>query len=268
MSSPAPSILITGGASGLGRALAELAARRGYRVAIADTHSVRSEEVCAQLSELNTEHLQLTCDIRRDSDVRQAVERIVRRWGQLDILINNAGIAGTGLFETLSDDDWRALLETNLLGTVRTCRAAVSAMKRQGSGHIINVAAVQGLIPAPGMSSYSATEAALIALSESLRSELQPLGIQVSVACPSFFRSNLADTLRASEPVSRARFERLLVRHDFSPAEIAERIFRGIDAGDFMILPQPGLKQVWRQKRWLPGRALKGMQALAEKLRR
>lgn len=268
MSHPAPSILITGGASGLGRALAETAARRGYRVAIADTHSVRCEEVCRMLADLQAEHLHLACDVRRDSDVRQAVDRVVRRWGTLDLLINNAGIASAGLFETLAEADWQAQLDTNLLGTVRACRAAVTAMKRQGKGHIVNVAAMTALAPAPGMSSYSATQAAIVALSESLHSELAPLGIRVSVACPSFFRSNLNESLRAPDPVSRVRFEHLLGQHGYSADEVATRIFSGIDAGDFLLLPQPGLKHLWRRKRWRPQQALRAMLPLAEKLRR
>lgn len=269
MSHPAaPTVLITGGASGLGRELALLAGERGYRVAIADVNSLRGEEVCRTLADLNAEHLFIDCNVRRDADLRQAVDRVISRWGQLDLMINNAGVAAAGLFETLPADDWDWVLDINLMGVVRGARAALTAMKRQGNGRILNIASMAGLTPPPGMSSYNVSKAAVISLSESLYSELQPLGISVSVACPSFFRTNLGESLRAPDPVTRARFEKLLEKQDYSAREIAERIFRGLDNDDFLILPHPTARRAWRKKRWRPARFLAEMAALGERMRR
>lgn len=264
----APTILITGGASGLGRELAMLASARGYRVAIADINSLRGNEVCQALAEAGTEHLYLDCNVQRDADLRQAVERIISRWGQLDVLINNAGVAAAGLFETLPAEDWDWIMDINLMGVVRGCRAAVTAMKRQGSGHIVNIASMAGLTPPPGMSSYNVSKAAVVTLSETLYAELAPLNIHVSVACPSFFRTNLGDSLRTPDPVTRARFERLLEKQPYTAGEIAERIFRGIEKNDFLILPHPAARSAWRLKRWRPARFLAAMQGLGERLRR
>ncbi|MBZ2187651.1 SDR family oxidoreductase [Alcanivorax sp. JB21] len=262
-----PTILITGGASGLGRALAELAGKRGYRVAIADTNSLRADETCKALADMDIGHMYIPCDVRKEADLRLAVERVVSRWGQLDIMVNNAGVAAAGLFEMIPAADWEWIVDINLMGVVRGCRAALTAMKRQGGGHIVNIASMAGLTPPPGMSSYNVSKAGVVSLSESLHSELAPLGIQVSVACPSFFKTNLSDSLRTPDPVTRARFEKLLESQSYSADEIAEHIFCGIEKKQFLILPHPAGKRAWRNKRWRPARFYQAMIALGRKMR-
>lgn len=267
MSNP-PTILITGGASGLGRALAMAAGKAGYRVAIADVHEVRGEETCLALGDANIEHMYIDCDVRRDSDLRRATERVMQRWERLDIMVNNAGVAGVGLFEAVNDDDWQYLLDINLMGVVRGSRAAITAMKRQGHGQIVNIASMAGLTPPPGMASYNASKAAVVSLSETLRAELAPLNIQVSLVCPSFFRSNLGDTVRASDPVSAARFDRMLSSQQMSAEEIAEVVLKGVQKKRFLILPHFKARTAWLEKRWRPEKFFRQMKVLAGKLRR
>lgn len=263
-----PTMLITGGASGLGQALAHAAGAAGYRVAIADINEVRGDETCRQLANSHVENMYIDCDVRRDGDLRKAVERVVQRWERLDVMVNNAGVAAVGLFEGISEDDWQWLLDINLLGVVRGCRAAVTAMKRQGHGHIVNIASMAGLTPPPGMSSYNAVKAAVVSLSESLYSELAPLNIQVTLVCPSFFRSNLGDTLRTPDPISAARFDRMLDNGDLSAEEIADSVVKAIAEKRFLLLPHRKGKAAWRSKRWRPAKFYRQMRVLAEKLRR
>lgn len=265
--SDARTILITGGASGLGLALAQEAATLGWRVAVADVNETRGDAAAQQIARSGCDAMFLRCDVRDEASIRIAIQRVVRRWGRLDALINNAGIATTGLFETLTDEDWQQQLNTDLLGTVRSCRAAVSEMQRQDHGRIINVAALQGAAPIPGLSSFSATQAAIIGLTESLRAELAPIGIKVSVALPGFFRSNLNETLRSADPVSRARFLNNMSSQTSSSEYLAKLIMASIDKNDFMIMP-PEARWLLRQKRWQPERFFTKLLAMAEKFRR
>lgn len=260
--------LITGGASGLGLAMAREAGQRGYRVAIADIHEGRGEEARRALQEQGVEAIFSLCDVRREQDLRQAVQRVIRRWGHLDLMINNAGVAAAGPFEAIPVDDWEWLLEINLMGVVRGCRVAVTEMKRQGRGHIVNIASMAGLTPPPGMSVYNVSKSAVVSLSETLRAELSPLGINVTLVCPSFFRTNLGDSLRTPDPVSSARFERLLDNNDMTADMIAEDIFKAVEKNQFLVIPHSPAKKAWRQKRWFPERFHTAMQELARKIRR
>lgn len=263
-----PTMLITGGASGLGRGLAEQAAAEGYRVAVADIHRTRGEDVCRALTEQNAECFFIECDVRRDEDLRRAVERVLRRWRQLDVMVNNAGVAGAGLFEAIPEQDWQWLFNINVMGTVRGCRAAVSAMKRQRRGHIVNIAGMAGLTPGPALSSYNAAQAAVVNLSETLREELAPEGIHVTLVCPGFFASHLDESLRAPDPVTAARFERMQDGGDTTATQLAGQILAAIKKHRFMVLPDAEAKAAWRLKRWRPEKFYRGMEKLAAKFRR
>ena len=261
-------VLITGGASGLGLALAREAGRRGYRVAMAEVDEARGEEARRGLQEQNVEALFCRCDVRREQDLRQAVQRVIRRWGRLDLMVNNAGVAAAGPFEAIPADDWEWLMDINLMGVVRGCRVAVPEMKRQGGGHIVNIASMAGLTPPPGMSLYNVSKAGVVSLSESLHSELAPLDIRVTLVCPSFFRTNLGNSLRTPDPVSSARFERLLENNDVTAEMIAVDILDAVDRKRFLVLPHRPARKAWRQKRWFPKRFFTAMEELARKIRR
>lgn len=260
--------LITGAASGLGLALARAAGQQGYRVALADIHDQRGEEARRALAEQGVEAIYVHCDVRREQDLRNAVQRVVRRWGHLDLMINNAGVAAAGLFETIPAQDWDWLLDINLLGVVRGCRVAVTEMKRQGHGHIVNIASMAALTPPPAMSVYNVAKAGVVSLSESLRSELAPLGIQVTVVCPSFFRTNLNESLRTPDPVTNARFEKLLSNNDTSAEMIAVDILKAVDRKQFLLIPHSDGRKSWRQKRWFSERFHREMEKLGQRFRR
>jgi short-subunit dehydrogenase len=118
------------------------------------------------------------------------------------------------------------------------------------------------------MSAYNVAKAAVVSLSESLHGELAPLGIDVTVVCPSFFRTNLGESLRAPDPVTSARFEKLLAHNDITADDIARDTFKAIDKKQFLVLPHADGRKAWRQKRWFPGRFAAQMQQLARRLRR
>ena len=245
-------IFITGGASGLGRALAERYARDGWRVAIADVHEARGAEALAALAALGAEALFVSCDVTREADLESAARSLEDRWAGVDVVVNNAGVALAGGIAETSLSDWQWIVDVNLLGVVRGCRVFTPLFRRQGSGHFVNVSSMAGLVHPPMLPAYAATKAGVVALSESLRIELAPDGIRVSAVCPAFFRSHLLESLRASDPALVEQSRRLLERVRTTAPETAERIRRGVSRGDFLILTHADGRLAWRLKRLLP----------------
>ena len=123
------------------------------------------------------------------------------------------------------------------MGVVRGCRTFTPIFKRQRDGHIVNVASLAGFIHGPGMSSYNATKAAVVAVSETLGFELDPWGIKVSVVCPSFFRTNLHESMRGTDTAMESTAIGLITQAPFTAAEIATAVLHGIEAGDAVIVP-------------------------------
>lgn len=261
-------VLLLGGAGTLGQALARDAARRGWRVAIADMDEHAGEAVRESLTANGTDSFFIRCDVREDAELRQAVQRLARRWGSLDLLINVAGVATAGLFESASDSDWQWQLETTLLGAVRASRVAVSEMRHQSRGHILLCASPDGIAGHPGLAVHGAAQAALIHLSETLRAELAPLNIGVTLLMADWFGSGLTARLRAADPVSRARFARLLERSDADPARLARMALDGVEKDRFLVLPRGDARQRWRKRRLHPRKLLADMIVLARRLRR
>lgn len=233
-------VLVTGGASGLGAALAARYAARGDRVLVTDLAATASVPSGAHYQRL---------DITSEADWAAAVDRVRSRWDGLDVLVNNAGIAAGGRVDRLDAAHWRRVLDVNVLGAVNGCRAFVPLFKAQGHGHLVNVASVAGLVHPAAMSSYAAGKAAVVALSESLRHELRPWGVSVSVVCPSFFRTNLAASLGGEDPMMERIATKLISRAPLGADEIAERTLRQVDAGRFLVLPDRAARLAVRAKR-------------------
>lgn len=245
-------IFITGGASGLGQAIALRYARAGWRVCIADVNDTRGAETLKTLTSLTQHAHSLRCDVTREEDLRTAAEWLASSWGGVDVVVNNAGVAQAGAIEEVSLDDWQWIIDINLLGVVRGCKVFTPLFKRQGHGYFVNVASMAGLLDAPMMSSYNATKAAVVSLSETLHNELADNRIGVSVVCPSFFKTNLAESLRTSNAGLRTIMGKLLERSPITADDIAEQIFQAVEQRHFYILPHAEGRQAWLMKRLLP----------------
>lgn len=249
---PRRRILVTGGASGLGRALAERYARAGWRVAIGDLAETRGAETLAALRELGADAAFLRCDVTREDDLEAAADWLEEHWGGVDVVVNNAGVAAAGGIAELSAADWAWIVDVNLLGVARGCRVFVPRFRRQGGGHLVNVASMAGLVHPPLMSSYCATKAGVVALSESLRLELAGDGIAVSVVCPAFFRSRLAEAMRSGDAGLAGLTGDLVAHARRGAPEIAELVYRGVERRRFWILTDPEGRLAWAAKRLLP----------------
>jgi NAD(P)-dependent dehydrogenase (short-subunit alcohol dehydrogenase family) len=199
-------VLITGASSGIGRACALQLARLGASV-YGTTR--RAPEDCTD--ELrrglpSSARLEvLTMNVNEDSSVLQGIEKILDREGRIDGLVNCAGFGIAGPIEETSDEEAKAILETNLFGTLRVCRAVLPAMRRQGFGTIINVSSIGGRIALPFQGLYSASKYGIEGLSESLRMEVHPFGVRVVLVEPGDFCTGFTDsrqTIRAATPSS------------------------------------------------------------------
>lgn len=242
-------VLITGGASGLGLALAAHYLRAGWRVAVADHDAeVLARSVAGPLSGA----LALDCDVRVEADLIRAREQLLAAWGRIDLLVNNAGVAVAGRLEDCAEADWQWIVDINLLGVVRGCRAFLPQMRAQGHGQVVNVASLAGLIHPPLMAAYCATKAAVVALSEVLEAELAGSGVAVSVVCPGFFRTGLARTSRTTTPELRAAIRRLVAGAPVSAERVAAQVAAGIAARRFLITTHRPETLLWMCKRLLP----------------
>ncbi|GLY02247.1 MULTISPECIES: SDR family NAD(P)-dependent oxidoreductase [Actinoplanes] len=233
-------VLITGGASGLGAALTRLLTARGDRVLVTDLaeeHEVPDGAVYQRL------------DVTSGDDWDAARKRVTEEFGGLDLLVNNAGVAAAGRIEKLNEAHWRRVLDINVLGAVTGCRTFTPLLKKQESGHIVTIASLAGLAHPAAMSSYNVSKAAVVALAESLRHELGPWHIDVSVVCPSFFRSDLAASLGGGDVAMERIAGAIIARAPLSADEMAVRVLAGIDSRKPLILPDgPARKAFWTKR--------------------
>ena len=223
-------VLITGASSGIGRATAELLARKGYKV----FGGVRSPDKAGAIA--NVSFVQM--DVRDEASIKSGVDSVLQQAGKIDVLINNAGYSLVGAVEETSPEEALALFDTNVFGVLRMCRAVLPAMRAQGSGRIINLSSVLGFLPAPFMGLYAATKHALEGLSETLDHEVRGFGIRVVLIQPSFTRTGL-DTNAAQTalriPAYGDQFNRTAtaviakIKAGTDPEQVADRILRAIE---------------------------------------
>ncbi len=247
-------VLVTGAGSGLGRALAFRYAEAGWRVACADIRLERARETVELITGFGIGAMAMRVDVGDDASFEALRDEVLAAWDGVDLVINNAGVASGGPLLTASMDEWRWMLNINLLGVVRGCRLFGPILAEQAEGHILNIASFAGLAGPPGMAAYATAKAGVIALSEGLRADLDGSGVGVSVACPSFFQTNLLESFRSADPTSLRAATQLMRDAKESAAMIAEAIYRGVERGEFLILPTASVRNAWRLKRWFPQR--------------
>ncbi|WP_435201234.1 SDR family NAD(P)-dependent oxidoreductase [Janibacter sp. GS2] len=237
-------VLVTGGASGLGLELTRLLAADGARVLVVDLHA----EPPADALPAGVDYRPL--DVRSDEgwdEVRNAVEAT---WGGLDLLVLNAGIAVGGRIEVASMEDWQRIVDINLLGVVRGFRAFVPMMKEAGHGQIVATSSLAGLVHAPGMAAYNAVKAGVVAVVEGSRAELAPFGVGVSAICPSFFRTNLHESLHGKDVELEQSATTLITKAPRSAKQVAGSAYEGMARGRTIILTDPDGRIAWRSKRF------------------
>jgi 3-oxoacyl-[acyl-carrier protein] reductase len=187
--------IVTGASQGLGKAVALTLAANGARVACVARSVDKLNQTVQQIQEAGGEAEAFACDVTDRESVDELVDQVVEQWEKLDILVNNAGITRDTLLPRMSDDDWDAVINTNLRGSFLFSRAASRYMMRARYGRIINMSSVSGIIGNPGQTNYSASKAGLIGLTRSLSRELAGRKVTVNAVAPGFIESEMTAAL-------------------------------------------------------------------------
>ena len=224
-------ILVTGAASGLGAALATAFEARGDEVLRTDLRDA-----------------DLNLDVTSGDDWAAALAHVERTWGGLDVLVNNAGVAGGGRLDVATIDEWRWITEINLFGAVRGTRTFVPLFKRQRSGHIVNVASLAGLVHPGGMGSYNAVKAAVVAFTETAGHELAAYGVTAHAVCPSYFRTNLMSSMQGRDETLGKVIASLVESSPITADDIAAAVLEGLARGDELILPDRAARDAYGLK--------------------
>ncbi len=259
---PGKRALITGAASGLGLALATAFHAAGWRIGLVDISLERLAELSETLGSQGGPANTYAGDVADEEFLAGAARDFARIHGGLDLMINNAGVAVAGAAEATPPDDWRWIVDINLLGVVWGCRAAIPIMREQQSGVILNIASSAGFAAAPQMAAYNVTKSGVISLSETLAGELYGSGVRVSVAMPGFFRTSLLNEMRA--PSAETEMARRLMQGSGKDADdAAQALLRGLDRRQLYIVWPFEYRLLWHLKRFLPMTFLR----LTQKLR-
>ncbi len=245
-------VVITGAASGLGRALALSLARKGCRIGIVDIDMEGAEETLEMVARYGGSGEVYRLDVRVEADWEAMTEYFFRSWGGVDVLVNNAGVVSTGHVGDIPLEDWEWIFAINFWGMVYGCHTFVPRMKAQGGGHIVNVASAAGILCLLEMAPYNTTKAAVIALSETLRSELAPAKIGVTVACPMFFNTHLLDDMRYTDEFETEFAHTTFENARMSADGVAEAIIRGVERKRLYVIPQRSGRVFWAVKRMHP----------------
>lgn len=249
-----PRAVVTGAASGLGRAFCVRLGARGARILMTDI----DVEGLAETERLAynagaSEVRQSRCDVTSSSEVAALATEMETHWGGTDLLVNNAGLAVTGAVEGVPLEAWKLQVDVNLWGVIYGCHAFLPAMKAARHGAIINVASAAGLLSGAGMGPYNVTKAGVVALSETLAGELAGTGVGVSVLCPTFFKTKVAQNAKhfgGGDELKMA--EKLMERSPLSADDVAEIALRSADAGTLYVVPHADGRWMWRAKRAIP----------------
>jgi NAD(P)-dependent dehydrogenase (short-subunit alcohol dehydrogenase family) len=246
-------VFVTGGGSGLGRALSEELGRRGAVIAVTDIDAQAAERVAGTIRASGGKSCAMQVDVARPDHLGESIDRVVAQYGHLDYVFNNAGIILLGEVRDMELEHWHRLIEVNLLGVLYGTTAAYSHMVKQGHGHIVNIASVGGLVPLPTYAAYSATKHAVVGLSTSMRPEASSLGVKVSVVCPGTMNTGLgasAPILHASRAVLESNYRKN--EKNMDPKAAALLILRGIERNRRMIIFPFSARLLWWAHRLQP----------------
>jgi NAD(P)-dependent dehydrogenase (short-subunit alcohol dehydrogenase family) len=237
--------IVTGGASGIGRALCEALGQRGAGMVVAaDVNASGAEEVASSIAARGGRARAACVDVSYAGAVEELVAHVVCDQGRLDYMFNNAGITVGGEARDMQLEHWQHTLDVNLWGVIHGIHSAYAVMVDQGHGHIVNTASIGGLVPVPMGAAYAAAKYAVVGLSTSLRTEAAGLGVKVSVACPGFVETGVADSAMMVTPLRdrQAMFD-LAPARMLSAEDCARRILRGV-ARNQAIIPVTALARM------------------------
>jgi NAD(P)-dependent dehydrogenase (short-subunit alcohol dehydrogenase family) len=248
---------VTGGAGGIGLSMAQAFARAGMKVMIADIETAALGAAVESLRRITPDIEGSLCDVTDAASVERAAQATFDRFGRVHVVCNNAGVAAGGGIDRISLDNWRWVIDVNLMGVLHGIRSFLPHIRKHGEGgHIVNTASMAGMQGGLGFSPYGASKFAVVSMSEGLHAQLKPHGIGVSVLCPSYVRTGIGDSGRnrperygASQPLDPASPAAAMVAEiaknlqaGLDPADVAARVIEAIHDDRLYIFTHPGMR--------------------------
>ena len=248
---PGKRAFITGAASGLGKAFCMELAKDGWTLGIADINAKELAVTATDITSLGGKPLSFTLDVADKEQYRQVAEAFLQQAGGIDLLFNNAGVGDGGGFEEYGLENYEWMVGINQMSVVYGCHYFIPAMKKQGSGHILNTASAAAISCAPTMGGYNMTKAAVLAISETLYGELMDHGISVSCILPTYFRTNVIQYARGGETVKKAT-QVFIDRSGLEADEVAQEILTRAGKKELYIILPKDARKMWVLKRVAP----------------
>ena len=214
-------VIVTGAGRGIGRCIAEVFATEGAKVVVTDISDESLQDVTAKFIANSWEGMQVKCDVRSSSEISSTITTVLEKYGRIDVLINNAGVAPAGNVETLSEEAWDLNSDVNLKGVFLMCKAVIPAMKAQKSGRILNAASFAAIIPTAGGSAYAACKAGVHYFTRALAGELGPYNITVNCYAPGMIPSGINDFAQSSPERKTRLLDTLTLRRWGTEQEVA-----------------------------------------------
>jgi NAD(P)-dependent dehydrogenase (short-subunit alcohol dehydrogenase family) len=242
---------VTGGASGIGLSLGYAFAEAGMHVMLADIEAEPLEQAVAAFKSNLPEVRGVVCDVRNYAAVERAAQMTLEAFGKVHVVCNNAGVSSASGAENISLQDWRWVIDINLMGVVHGVKAFLPLLKTHGEGgHIVNTASMAGFLPGTGFGAYTATKFAVVGISEALATELEPQGIGVSVLCPGWVATLITESRRnwpkdyGAPPPSGPMAEQFaeLVRNGMAPSEVAALVLKAVQNNELYIFTHPHMR--------------------------
>lgn len=244
-------VVITGAGGGFGRAMALEFAKIGWKIGIVDINNAGAEETLKLVKQAGGQGETFHTNVTDAEAIKEMADHFFSTWNGVDILVNNAGIAVGGAVGDVTLEDWKSVVDINTWGMIYGCHEFIPRMKAQGGGHILNIASIAGLLCITNMAPYNVSKAAIVALSETLRVETASDNINITVACPAFFKTGLLDDMKSTDPWI-SEIAKIGFKAGFTSDVVAKRVLKAVAKNKFYVVPMFYAKLIWLNKRLTP----------------
>ncbi len=242
---------ITGAASGLGKAFATELAGDGWTIGMSDNNAIELQKAVTEMIALGANALMYQLNVSDKDQYKKVAEQFLQDVGGIDLLFNNAGVGDGGAFEEYSLENYEWMVGINQMGVVYGCYYFIPAMKKQQSGHILNTASAAAIGCAPTMGAYNMTKAAVVAISETLYSELMDDNIHVSCIQPTYFKTNISKSARGGSTIQKIT-QSFIDRSGLEAEEVAQEILARAGKKELYIILPKSAHKMWLYKRFAP----------------
>jgi len=259
-------ILITGAASGLGKAIAYVYANKGWNIIVADIQDELGKEFVDELNNNGKSAEYYHCDIGHKKNFDDLAQTIAEKHHCIDILVNNAGVASAGTLASCTEAEWKKLIDLDLMSVIYGTMAMLPLLHKSKKAHIVSTASFAGIALMPGMMSYNVAKAGVIAFSETLHGEMALHNIGVSVACPAFFQTNLVSSMDGASEKTKGFIDKQMQTSGVTAEDVANDIYKAVEKNTFMVISHKDSRRQYLIKRLFPNFVLKKKVQIFEKM--